>query len=200
MPFNRVNNAKAINLWLLVLSAYKPAKKEKRFAKSESPDDDEVTKPPACWCPGMMVVPLPQAGWFLGYWDMGYWAALFYVLGSIVYVIDSFYLWPYFYPASNDDPADPGVYWNTVASSLFVINALLCFLDWYMQREQLSVMNMIVDESVTGGFQLQSVSTKITWYYFFNNFFFLGAAVVFLIQAMWMENYDWDIYHCSDGL
>ena len=148
----------------------------------------------------MMVVPLPQAGWFLGYWDMGYWAALFYVLGSIVYVIDSFYLWPYFYPASNDDPADPGVYWNTVASSLFVINALLCFLDWYMQREQLSVMNMIVDESVTGGFQLQSVSTKITWYYFFNNFFFLGAAVVFLIQAIWMENYDWDIYHCSDGL
>jgi hypothetical protein len=108
-------------------------------------------------------------------------------------------LWPYFYPASTDDPIDPGVYLNTAAAGLFVVNALLCFLDWYMQREQLSVMNMIVDENITGGFQLQSISTKITWYYFFNNIFFLAAALVFLIQAFWWENSALDIYHCSVG-
>ena len=195
MPFNRVNNAKAINFWLLILSSTSKIKSR----KSERTDPIE-TSVSEWWCPGMMVVPLPQAGWLLGYWDMGFWAALFYVLGSVVYVIDSFYLWPYFYPESTDDPADPGVYLNSIAAILFVINALLCILAWYMQREQLSVMNMIIDDSITGGFQFQSVSAKITWYYFFNNFFFLGATVVFLIQAIWMENYDLDIYNCSDGL
>jgi hypothetical protein len=199
MPFNRVNNAKALNLWLLVLSSSAKRKKDDSSSNEES-TEKSVRLESGWWFPGMMVVPLPQAGPILGYWDMGYWAALSYVLGSIIYVVDSFYLWPYYYPASTDDPADPGVYLNTAASGMFVINALLCFADWYMQREQLSVMNMIVDENVTGGFQLESVSTKITWYYFFNNFFFLGAATLYLVQSFWEENDRLDFRHCSVGL
>jgi hypothetical protein len=200
MPFNRVNATRAINLWLLILSSSKKRKKKNDSTSNEDQTEKTLKFESGWWMPGMMVVPLPQAGCILGYWDMGYWAALAYVLGSVLYVVDSFYLWPYFYPASTDDPIDPGVYLNTAAAGLFVVNALLCFLDWYMQREQLSVMNMIVDENITGGFQLQSISTKITWYYFFNNIFFLAAALVFLIQAFWWENSALDIYHCSVGL
>jgi hypothetical protein len=198
MPFNRVNNAKAISYWLLILKEWNSeenAKNEKDEKKSPP-----LQSPVGTWyIPGLMLIPIPQAG-ILGYIDVAYWAVFLYVLGSIAYVIDSFFLWPRVYAEYSDDPANPAVYVNLLAALLFVINALVCHLDWYLQRQQLSAMNIIADDNITGGFELTSISYTITWYYFFNNFFFLGAAVVYMIQGIWAENYSWDLFGCSNGL
>lgn len=147
-----------------------------------------------------MIVPFPQAGLILGYLDIGYWAAVSYVVGSIFYVVDSFYLWPRVYPNYTDDAGDPGIYLNTISAGVFVINALLCFLDWYLQKLQLSVMNLVVKDDITGGFELESINFNISMYYFFNNFFFLGAATIFMIQSFWAENPSTDLQGCNDSL
>lgn len=195
MPFNRVNNTKAISFWLLVL-----ASSPKNQDEDNSSDNKSRGLSPGFWFPGLMVVPLPQAGFILGYLDIGYWAAFFYVWGSVMYIIDSCFIWPTVYPNYTDDAADPGVYLNTMSAGLFVINALLCFLDWHLQRKQLSAMNMILDDSISGGYQLEAINNRISWYYFFNNFFFLGAAVIYLIQSIWAEDLEWDLEHCSTSL
>jgi hypothetical protein len=67
---------------------------------------------------------------------------------------------------------------NTLAAALFVINAIVCILDWWLQIKQLSIMNLLVDESMTGGLQVSEIPKKISMSYFWNNFFFMEAAVV----------------------
>jgi len=67
---------------------------------------------------------------------------------------------------------------NTLAAALFVINAIVCMLDWWLQIKQLSIRNLLVDESMTGGLQVSEIPKKISMFYFRNNFFFMGAAVV----------------------
>jgi hypothetical protein len=152
------------------------------------------------WVPGMLIVTMPEAGVLLGFLDIGYWAGFLYVLGSVFYVMDSFFLWPAVYPGYSDDAFSAGVFFNLLAAWAFVINALVCFLDWHTQVKQLSVMNMDVNENTTGGFEINEINYKITWYYFFNNLFFLGAAVIYLIQGLWWESATLDLEGCSEGL
>ncbi len=152
------------------------------------------------WVPGMLIVTMPEAGVFLGYVDIGYWAGFLYVLGSVFYVMDSFFVWPSVYSGYSDDAFSAGVFLNLLAAWAFVVNALVCFLDWHTQVKQLSVMNMDINENNTGGFEINEINYNITWCYFFNNFFFLGAAVIYLIQGLWMESYSLDLEGCSRGL
>jgi len=43
------------------------------------------------YIPGLMLIPIPEAGCIAGYIDIAFHAAFLYVLGSLVYVIDSFF-------------------------------------------------------------------------------------------------------------
>jgi hypothetical protein len=234
MPLNRVNNAKAIAFWLLVLDASNK-KEEEEKAQVRTLDVSNLYKETIFrfWFPGLMVVPLPEAGWILGYIDAGYWAVFFYILGSLFYVIDSFYLWPrvnpawgddYYYDSGNftsnstsnstdyyystDDSDDymwtathPAVYLNLISAVLFVVDALICLIDWRMQVRQLSVMNMTVDEKLTGGgIQIETINSRMTNYYLINNIFFLLAAVLYMIQGMWGINADTDLTDCRYSL
>jgi hypothetical protein len=214
MPFNRVNNVKATSMWLALLQstvAEEEASEEEQ--KEITPEEAErrkrikgylktISNPKAMkwWIPGLLVVPIPEAGWFLGYVDVAFWATFLYVVGSVFYVVDSFYLWVRYNPAYSDDALSPGVYLNTAAAAIFVINALVCFLDWYLQIQQLSAMNFFVEEELTGGLHVTDVPTKLTWYYFLNNFFFLAAAVIYLVQGMWMEDESTDLQGCAAKL
>lgn len=57
------------------------------FRKSGA--DMKVKVPP--FIPGLMLIPIPEAGCIAGYVDIAFHAVILYVLGSLVYVIDSFY-------------------------------------------------------------------------------------------------------------
>jgi len=160
---------KAMVNWLLILQS--------AHERSFSQIDASSLKISTVYISGMMLTHIPQAGGCLGYVDIAFWAVFLYLLGSIVYTIDSFYLWPALYPAYSDDSLNPSNVLNTLAAALFVINAIVCILDWWLQIKQLSIMNLLVDESMTGGLQVSEIP-KISMFYFRNNFFFMGAAVV----------------------
>jgi len=215
MPFNRINNVKATSLWLAILQRAENEERESKARASEGLVSKEITEKQrkyynvlraltyardSCWIPGINIVPIPEAGWFLGYVDVAFWATFLYLFGSILYVVDSFYLWVRVNPDYTDDAWNPAIYLNTMAGAMFVLNALVCFLDWYLQVRQLSAMNYFIDEDITGGLHISDIPTKITWYYFLNNFFFLGAAIIYLMQALWAENANLDLEHCADKL
>jgi hypothetical protein len=224
MPFNRVNNLKSTSFFLAILQSMKKeedeegkvkqaGEEETALTKEEKEKEDEKMKKynrylkqivapevSSCWIPGLLLVPIPEAGWFLGYVDIAFFACFLYVIGSVFYVVDSFYLWVRFNPDYTDDAYNPAIYLNTISAAVFVINALVCFLDWYLQVQQLSAMNMFVDEELTAGLHISDIPMRITWYYFLNNFFFLGAAVIYLIQGMWWEDSNTDLQDCSDRL
>lgn len=194
MPFNRVTDMKSMVMWLLILKEDEVANLE--ALKLDPTTQLKVRKIPTYY-PGMMLIPIPEAGFCLGHVDMAWWAVFLYLLGSIVYVADSYYLWGLTNPAYSDDAENPENYLNTLAALLFVVNAVVCFIDWWLQFKQLSAMNLLYDESLTGGVHISDVPHKMSVYYFYNNLFFLGAAVIYMIQAIWEENPHTDIYNCN---
>lgn len=220
MPFNRINLLKALSSWLSVLQTSDSSQpwKEKKRARTateqesllssihEEGDEDQICKPIRrplkYWIPGLLVIPIPEAGPILGYIDIAYLAVISYVIGSVVYVVDSFYLWYSFNPSYTDDALNPAIYLNTIAAGIFVINALICILDWYLQVKQLSCMNLNIDNNNNnpmGVIEFNDISSKITMYYFYNNLFFLAAALVFLIQGIWQEDHRTDKTNCLNS-
>lgn len=196
MPFNRVTDLKATVLWLLILNK---ENEDRKYEQSEDKSVKRVHKIPT-YIPGLMLIPIPEAGWINGYVDMAFWAVFLYVLGSVFYVIASGYEWVSVNPDYTDDALNPANYMNTLAAVLFVANAIICFVDWHLQYKQLSAFNMSSDDDISGGLVVEEIPQKLSMYYFYNNLFFLGAAVVYMIQSIWMENPNTDIYDCSDTL
>lgn len=197
MPFNRVSNMKSTVMFLLLLNEQKEAEaKEFDAAGRLLKSSNNIPY----YIPGLMLIPIPEAGCIAGYIDMAFWAVFLYVLGSITYVIDSFYLWGLTYHGYSDDAVNPQNYWNTLSAVLFLLNALICFWDWYLQEGQLSTSNVASNTKLTGGLEVQEVPHKISVYYFYNNLFFLAAAVVYVVQATWAENPRTDLTDCADGL
>ncbi len=200
MPFNRVTDMKSMVLWLLILQEDEEANKAAMNLEHVDPNNAVKIRAVPTYYPGFMLLPIPDAGFCLGHVDMAWWAVFLYLLGSIVYVIDSYYIWLLTDPEYSDDGANPAIYLNTLAALLFVINAIVCFVDWWLQFKQLSAMNLLFDESLTGGVHISDVPHKMSVYYFYNNLFFLGAAVVYMIQAIWMENAATDLLDCNVNL
>ena len=198
MPFNRVTDIKATVMWLLVLNDNKRTEDENNAQTAQGRAIEVKDIPP--YIPGLLLIPIKDAGFFYGHSDWGFWAVLGYVLGSIAYVVDSFYLWGLTYYDYSDDANNPQNYWNSIAVMLFVANALVCILDWWVQEKQLGLMNMCIAEDTTGGLKMEQIPIQQATYYFYNNLFFLGAAVIFMIQMMWMENINTDLLGCSSTL
>lgn len=162
MPLNRVHDAKAKIYWLQLL---------------EQKQDDSGVPP---FIPGLLLLPIPAAGKYLGKIDVGFWAAFLYVLGSILYVIDSFYLWGSLGMEATDDGTSPGSLLNIAACLVFILNVIACFVDWWLQVKQLSFMNIVAAEDESGRIELNQFSNWISTCYFFNNVFFLAAAVIYV--------------------
>lgn len=200
MPFNRVKDVKAMVYWLLIINT-----KEKQRRLSEMPKDDKrraliEANEKVVYYPGFMLIPIPDAGWCLGHVDVAFWACFLYVLGSLFYFIDTFYIWYAINPNYTDDAANPANYLNTIAAIVFVLNAFACIIDWWVQLKQMGAMNLTVAEEGGGGILLSEVSHKLSAYYFYNNFCFMGAAVIYLIQAIWWEDSSTDLQNCYSSL
>lgn len=216
MPLNRATDIKSLVTWLLVILKTKEREKAlNRLTDAEQTNnalyDQSIVSSNAkvkplsvplevpVYVPGLLLVPIPEAGPIFGYIDMAFWAAFLYFFGSVVYMIDSFYVWGATYEEMGDDALNPGNYLNTLAAVLFVANALFCIVDWWLQYKQLSALNLSADE-LTGGLLLEEVPIRQSIYYFFNNLFFMAAAVVYMVESIWMENVSLDHYNCLDGL
>ena len=90
----------------------------------------------------------------------------------------------------------PGPVLNLVAAVVFVVNALFCILDWWLQRKNLSIMNMDLSKDKSA-VVLNDIPFRMNIYYFINNLFFLAAAVIYTIQGIWLVNPSTDIYNCN---
>lgn len=221
MPYNKVNDVHKLNVFL----ALENAEHKKQALAASNPTHpqlisralEDTTPAPTLpmYIPGMLVVPIPDAGCILGRVDMSFWAVFIYVIGSVVYMIDSLLLWKDLNTNYSDDALNPALSLNTAASALFVLNAVVCFFDWWLQTKQLSVYDIPeINRSRDGAssvvtteresrrttgedFPLPNVSTM---YYFINNMFFMTAAMVFMVQSMWWENARLDIWDCSESM
>lgn len=226
MPFNRIGVLKAVATWLSVVQwkeqnkkrlHYKPGEgiedyqasllEGDQYAEKRKPEKEDISKiripdrkPLKYWVPGLLIVPIPEAGPILGYIDISYLAVLSYIIGSVFYVLAGLYEWAAVNPSYSDDANDPGIYLNTIAAGLFVVNALICFIDWYYQRKQLTLMNMNIDDEILGSIQIGEINERVQLYYFLNNLFFMAAAMVFLIQGIWYEDKATDTTHCVPHL
>ena len=153
------------------------------------------------YVPGLQLFPNPKAG-VLGHIDVAFWAAFLYPLASVFYVLSCPYV---IFPDEDDKPVNSNkasTICNLIAAVLLLIDALFCFLDWHIMRNAgFSSGNTTVE--VTEGnitLKIEGVSSTHDRNYFLNNLFFLAAAVIFLIQGMWMENYHTDLYNCNPDL
>ena len=87
MPFNRVNTQRVATVWLQVMRL-----KDEEVATDSSGEVKKQMKLPTYY-PGLNLVPIPEAGMF-GHFDVAFQAVFLYLVGSIFYVLDSFYIWP----------------------------------------------------------------------------------------------------------
>ena len=218
MPFNPVYNLKAANIWLQQTldepqTQISPSSRI-RTRSSDNAADPIVSSPSkqsSTIKPSTSLISLFCCfiGFFfdrllgkqqspVGYVHVAFWAVFLYVLGSIVYVIDSILLWPYFNPSYSDDFLNPAIYLNFVAAAIFVLDAIVCFVDWNLQ-----IQNIKKAEKLAKGELLTAIvgiSHSTSWLYFYNNIFFLAAAMIYLIQAFWYRAIAENLLLCEETM
>jgi len=211
MPFNRVHKTKMAAAWMEALrtahiddgrlsSSTTGRRSVLAFRKSVSPSRAFLVVP--TYYPGFNLIPLPGAGLF-GIIDFAFWALAFYFAASLVSLIDSIYqAGEYGGDADDDDPSQPGNYLNLVASVLFLTNSLICVVDWWLQRQMLSMANIDYNPDSpdhTHLATLEGVGDYMSMFYLYNNIAFCAAAITSLIQAIIMTNADTDLTNCGAG-
>lgn len=205
MPFNGIQPEKVTLFFLQVLRIKRKEEYEKnKIFQFESNDNKllDLIKPiknqKLTYIPGILLVTNPKAGIIFGYIDFAFLAALTYVLGSFFYMVSSVLNWyeeSYGYTANS--------IFNLLAAVTFIINVLFCFLDWYIQRNQIMTFcedqakydkdgikinkegMIILDDS---DYSATSALT-VNMYYFWNNLFFFFAALVYTFQGIALLNY-----------
>lgn len=125
MPFNRIDRKTAVFLWVRFLTNEKTNNEDNTEIDLDE-SKKEFTVP--TYYPGLNLIPIPDAG-IWGKYDVAFLANIFYVIGSIIYTICSFYMIADLDLEPSDDALQPGVYLNFTASFLFLINAYFCLLD-----------------------------------------------------------------------
>jgi len=147
--------------------------------------------------------PLPGQPWWTFNLDMVFHGNLLYVLGSVLYVAQALYYIHSLHLSEWDDdynPQNPSNYLNLAGSALFIANALVCTLDWWLCKRSACIFNMSVDgtedrmkgpgieEDNLVRIRLIEMSTRLLDLYFWNNVFFMLAAIVFQIAGAWQFN------------
>lgn len=167
-------------LWLLLSG------KESDAADHESTSKViEFTTVPN-YVPGFNLVYIPAAGRLFSLIDIGFLAVAVYFIGSILYLADSIYICYLSFDLTDvDDMRNPVVYLNTWAAIVFVINAILCFIDWWLQVKQIASMNMYIDTSIPNKMFFTRIPSYLSACYFYNNVFFMSAALVYVIQGLY---------------
>lgn len=204
MPFNPVYNLKAANIWL-------QQGLDESIARSRSRSSDSTLAPgdvaplmrqnsnkssTSLFCGYSACDYLHfKASQQLGYVHVAFWAVFLYLLGSIVYLIDSALLWPLLNPSYSDDYQNPAIYLNTVGAAIFVLDAIICFMDWHLQIRQIKQAEKFAKGELLSA--IAGISYSTSWLYFYNNVFFLAAAMIFMIQAIWYRAIAEDLLRCE---
>lgn len=216
MPFNPVYNLKAANIWLQQSIDESTTISRSRSKSSDnsnsnvtesgktiaSPKASTVVRPSfnlwtlfccfyGCFCEKLFGKSVNQ----VGYVHIAFWAVFLYVLGSIVYVVDSLLLWPLFNPGYSDDFMNPAVYLNLVGAAIFVLDAIVCFFDWHLQIYQIKKAEKLAKGELLTA--IAGISHSTSWLYFYNNIFFLAAAMIYIIQAVWYRVIAEDLLRCK---
>lgn len=210
MPFNSIQPEKVTLLFLKLLKL-KRNNEIDRISLIESQNnnilDNRITdliKPinnnnKIKYIPGLLLISNPQDGYILGYIDFSFLAALFYVIGSLCYMVSSVLNW---YENSYGYTTD--TIFNLLASLSFIINVIFCFIDWYIQRKQILTFCEVEAKYNKDGVVISkdgivmlndnslswSSSLKVNMLYFWNNVYFLFAAIVYTFQGIALLNYD----------
>jgi len=206
MPFNSIQAEKVTLFFLYILQSKRNEENEKnKIIYNNDTNDNKLLsliKPiynkKLTFIPGILLVPNPKAGIIFGYIDFAFLAALTYVLGSFFYMVSSVLNW-----YENDYGYTANSIFNLLAAVTFIINVLFCFLDWYMQRNQIYSFCEDQAEYDKNGIKISkdgivvlddndySATSALTvnMYYFWNNLYFLFAAVVYTFQGIALLNY-----------
>lgn len=170
----------AVVLWLLLSGKEADASDHESTSKVI-----EFTTVPN-YVPGFNLVYIPAAGRIFGSLDVGFIAVTVYFIGSILYLADSIDICYLSYNQNAvDDMTNPVVFLNTWAAIVFVLNALLCFIDWWLQIKQIAPMNMYVDVSIPNKVFFTRIPNYLSACYFYNNVFFMAAALVYVVQGLY---------------
>lgn len=138
------------------------------------------------YTPGFNLIYIPGAGRIFGLVDVGFIASVFYLIGSILYLVDSIVMCHLSFDINTvDDMTNPVVYLNTWAAIVFVINAILCFIEWWLQIKQIAAMNMYIDVNMPNKMFFTRIPSYLTACYFYNNVFFMAAALVYVVQGLY---------------
>ena len=164
--------------------------------------EGKVELPP--YFPGFLMFPDPSVGPISGYIDIAFWATFMYPFSSLVYVIGAGFSLDT--RLVDDDGAHPSlthppIALNLLGAILLLFDALLCFWDWHLQRTQgaLTLLNSDVQVMQQEIILVSELPKKVSNYYFINNIFFLFAAIIYLAQAIWMEDYRSDLTDCANN-
>lgn len=199
MPFRAGNGTKEMFMFQsYAKTREKHHHKKRRGSKLVEMDTDHIP----IWVPGFVLFALPgQPEWMCDL-DAAFWSNLLYVAGSVIYVAQGLYFWHNLKLTDYDDynANNPSNYLNLVGAALFVANALVALVDWYLCAQQASVMNVsldhIGDEQTDGKFLVQDMGNRILNLYFWNNIFFLFAAITWLIGGIWLYDQNLDVDQC----
>lgn len=192
MPFRAGNAQRELAMFSEFARRRQETHKDKKRRGSISIKDDVEHHVPN-YVPGFVLFTMPGQPWWIFDIDMAFWGNFLYVIGSVLYVAQATYYWHDLGVAEYDDynPNNPSNYLNLVAAAMFVANAVVCQLDWWLTKNQVSLMNVnlehIEDEHSTekGTLHIDDISSRILTLYFWNNNFFFAAAMVFLIWGAW---------------
>jgi len=95
---------------------------------------------------------------------------------------------------ASDDVADPNkthpdIAFNMLGSLVLFVDALVCFVDWHLQRTRgaLTVLNSSVEIINKDLLLVSELSETLSNCYFINNTFFLAAAIIYMIQGEYAE-------------
>lgn len=196
MPFNPVYNLKAANLWRQALTSLE----EQRVS---SKNDPPLINLPTTSSSSFLFLPLSNFSYFsisrflqASSSYIAFWSVFLYVVGSVVYLADSFLLWPRFNPDYSDDGGNPAIYLNTFGAIIFAVDASTCFLDWHVQVQQIRIAEKIAKGDTLA--EIAGISQTTSWLYFYNNIFFLAAALIYLVQALWYRELAINLTLCRE--
>lgn len=198
MPLQRANQQRVARDWL---KAFRKQEEEREAAidraidQGANPADLRGSRkikdlninyvPP--YTPGLLLIPHPERGLIFGYVDFTFQAALSYIIGSVVYLIDSVYMWKSFQFVPSDDANQPSNYLNIGGAAYFIINALLCLWDNYLQHQHHSALNIDFEES-SRGLIVADIPWKGQFIDLSSNIFFLIAAVLYVVSGSWWSD------------
>ncbi len=137
------------------------------------------------YIPGITILPIPEAGLLFSWFDVGLWAHILYMIGSLAYLADSIYLCIVSNPGYADDFSNPAVYLNIFATATFLLDSVFYFFDWYLQLYEMGATSLYVDDRMPNKVFFARIPNILSGYYFYNNLFFMAAAILYLMQAVW---------------